>query len=69
MGRISAGIRRHLPNTASEGAEFRAAWGVDRSASITHGSFLDQLASSVEAVRAVLRVLWNLSMIPLASGL
>ena len=69
VGRMSAGSRRHFPNTASEGDDPRAACGVACSDNITHGSLLAQSFSIVEAARAVLRVLWNLSMIPFASGL
>ena len=69
VGRISAGILRHFPNTASAGAEPRAACGVEWRESMTQGNFLDQSGSIVEAAKAVFNVLWNLSMIPLASGL
>ena len=69
VGRMSAGILRHFPNTASAGAEPRAACGVEWRDSMTHGSLLDQSGSIVEAARAVFNVLWKRSIIPLASGL
>ena len=69
VGKISTGSLKHFPNTASDGAEPSAACGVEWRDSITHGNFLDQSCSTVDAAKAVFRVLWNLSIIPLASGL
>ena len=69
VGKISAGSLRHFPNTTSAGAAPSAACGVECKDNITHGSFFAQSCSTVDAAKAVLRVLWNLSIIPFASGL
>ena len=57
VGRMSAGSLRHFPNTASEGADPSAACGVECKDSITHGNLLAQSFSTVDAAKAVLRVL------------